>query len=112
MKNNEVVWTRFYDELEREYRRKTNRLTEKVKIKSWQQMLDENHLDSDGDIQNDNSTMYFTSLMELFIPDNRVVNVYDECRTFPKWSNNFGYWIDEWMIDKTWKDNQPCHATQ
>jgi len=66
-------------------------------------MIDENHLDDDGDIENNNSIMYFTPRMEQYIPDNRVVSFYDDCRTYPKWSNDFGYWIDEWMIDETYK---------
>jgi len=66
----------------------------KVKIKTWDKMLEENKLDRFGDIKGPIS--YFTRTMEEDMPKNRLINIVRS----NNWNAGTRVWsIHDWMIE-------------
>jgi len=73
-------------------------MKKKVKIKTWEEMLECGTLDGEGDIVNSLSLPPFTSGMEMLMPKDRIVEI-DE-RMFWDVKHFTWYAIDEWMISE------------
>ena len=63
----------------------------KVKIKTWNEMLEGNSLDVDGDITLTNHK--FTTNMEILLPEDRIINVVE---------NLFFIGVFNWFIEDSW----------
>ena len=70
----------------------------KVKVKTWEEMLECGTLDGEGDIVNSFTLPIFTRGMEMLMPKDRIVEIDEQMY----WEINHSAWysVGEWMISE------------